>query len=273
MHKTSSVPPPSAVTANRNCGSSILTVVLAFFGILNICPSIIAAGADAATVTTRAELLRRHEDLAAKRIKPDPTKPVQRPAMARTLVETGPHHQIRNNLPADEEAQSSPDATRTTPGDRRIVAIESGMNYWDGQQWTPSDARFAISPEGDAFVAERVQHRTRLTANINEPGAVTVSMPDGTVLRSTPVAVGLFNAVSGESVILAGIQDCVGTLVSDNQVVYEDAFNVNGVTANIVYTIEKGSFAQDIVITGYSGLTVSGHRPEFDGFYEPPYQR
>jgi hypothetical protein len=26
-------------------------------------------------------------------------------------------------------------------------------------------------------------------------------------------------------------------------------------------------------VVGYSGLTVSGHRPEFDGFYEPPYQR
>ncbi len=124
------------------------------------------------------------------------------------------------------------------------------MNYWDGQQWTPSDPRFTISPEGDAFVAERVQHRTRLAANINTPGAVTVSMPDGTGLRSTPVAIGLFNAVSGESVILAGIRDCVGALMSENQVVYEGAFNVNGVTADIVYTIEKGSFAQDIVITG-----------------------
>ena len=150
------------------------------------------------------------------------------------------------------------------------------MHFWDGQQWTPSDARFEISPEGDAFVADRVQHRTRLAANINEPGAVTVSMPDGTVLRSTPVAIGLFNAVSGESVILAGIQDCVGALVNDNQVVYEDAFNVNGVSADIVYTIEKGSFAQDIVITGRLdpmdyGFSTNGARLQlYTELYDPP---
>ncbi|MCL4179246.1 MAG: hypothetical protein KJ072_16075 [Verrucomicrobia bacterium] len=195
-----------------------------------------------------------------------------------TFTEAGPHHRTWTVEPAESDSAAAPDShsLQQGRGGRRIVEIESGMHFWDGQQWTPSDARFDISPEGDAFVADRVQHRTRLAANINEPGAVTVSLPDGTVLRSTPVAIGLFNAVSGESVILAGIQDCVGTLVSDNQVVYEDAFNVNGVSADIVYTIEKGSFAQDIVITGRLdpmdyGFSTNGARLQlYTELYDPP---
>lgn len=124
------------------------------------------------------------------------------------------------------------------------------MHYWTGQEWAPSDPSFTLTPEGDAFVAGRVQHQTRLAANLNVAGAVTVTLPDGPVLRSTPVAIGLFDAASGRSAILAGLRDCATALVSSNQVVYEGAFNENGVTADVVYTLENGSLAQDIVITG-----------------------
>jgi hypothetical protein len=72
-------------------------------------------------------------------------------------------------------------------------------------------------------------------------------MPDGIVLHSTPVGIGLYDAASGQSAILAGITDCSGVLVSSNQVVYENAFNENGVQADVVYTIAQGSFRQDIV--------------------------
>lgn len=88
----------------------------------------------------------------------------------------------------------------------------------------------------------------RLAAdNLNQVGAVTLTTPDGIVLRSTPVAIALYNAESGESAILAGLRDCQGVLVSSNQVAFESAFNENGVLADVVFTIEAGTFSQEIV--------------------------
>jgi hypothetical protein len=200
----------------------------------------------------------------------------ERRSVTGTLIETGPNERVWKVISADPERASRGDGSRQERAGRRIVEIGSGMNYWDGNAWAPSDPSFEIAPEGDAFVAERVQHRTRLAANINVPEAVTVTMPDGTVLRSTPVAIGLFDAASGESAILAGIRDSVGMLVGDNQVVYPGAFNANGVVADVVYTIEKGTFAQDVIITGrldpadYGFPTNSVRLQIYTEFYDPP---
>src|SRR5207249_383694 len=48
--------------------------------------------------------------------------------------------------------------------------------------------------------------------------------------------------------ILGAVKDCSGVLVGSNQVVYANAFS--GLCADIIYTLERGSFEQDVVITG-----------------------
>jgi hypothetical protein len=69
------------------------------------------------------------------------------------------------------------------------------------------------------------------------------------VLNSTPIAIGLYDAASGQTIILAGITNCTGVLVSSNKVLYQDAFNANGARASVVCTAERGSFAADVVLT------------------------
>jgi hypothetical protein len=128
-----------------------------------------------------------------------------------------------------------------------VIEIETGMNYWDGQQWSPSEASFELTE--DAFVADRVQHRTRLNADLNVMSAVTTTLVDGTTLRSTPVAIGLYDPNNGRFAVLATVTNSGGILVATNQVVYSNAFSGN-VCANVVYTLHKGSFHQDVVITG-----------------------
>jgi hypothetical protein len=68
-----------------------------------------------------------------------------------------------------------------------------------------------------------MQHKVGLNANLNVPGAVTVTTRDGITLHSTPVGIGLYDAASGQSAIIARVQDCSGVLLNDNWVVYEDA--------------------------------------------------
>src|SRR5438128_10675011 len=47
---------------------------------------------------------------------------------------------------------------------RRIISMATGMNYWDGQKWVPSEPTF--EPTTNGFVAERVQHRVRLASDL-----------------------------------------------------------------------------------------------------------
>ena len=112
----------------------------------------------------------------------------------------------------------------------------------------PSDARFEVTPE--AFAAERIPHKVWLRGILNVAGAVTMVTPDGQLLCSTPAAIGLYDAASGQSAIIGAIQDCEGVQVSDTEVVYENAFRGDGVWADVVFTISQATFEQDVVIRG-----------------------
>jgi hypothetical protein len=127
-----------------------------------------------------------------------------------------------------------------------LVEIATGMNYWDGKQWSPSDPSFV--PEGDGFIAGKIQHKTRLSSEINVQGAIAVATPNGPTLYSTPVGVGLYDAASGQFALIGELTNSTGVLISSNQVLYENAFD--GVCASLVYSVERGTFAQDVVFTG-----------------------
>jgi hypothetical protein len=134
-----------------------------------------------------------------------------------------------------------------------VTSIATGMNYSpDGEHWLPSDNSFAISQDGMAFVAEKIQHQTRIAANINTSAAVTVTTPNGVTLRSTPIAIGLFDPVSGKSVVVAEITNSSGVLVDAQHLVFSHAFVGGGFDASVVYSLpDVGSFHQDVIFTGF----------------------
>jgi alpha-tubulin suppressor-like RCC1 family protein len=159
----------------------------------------------------------------------------------------------------------------------RIMEIATGMNYWDGRQWTASEAAFEVTP--DAFVANRLQHLVTLNGDLNRLGAVTVVTRDGVVLHSTPVAIGLYDAATGASMIIAGIQSSRGVLVKPNKVVYQNAFrglNGEGLCADVMYTVDRASFEQDVIITGridpeaYGFPKATTQLQIYTEFYEAP---
>ena len=97
-----------------------------------------------------------------------------------SIVQRGPHSEVWRNSAG-----------------QTVTSIGTGMNFWNGEAWTPSDPSFEVSPDGTAFVAANIQDPTRLAANLDTVGAVTVTTPDNVTLRSTPIAIGLFDAASG----------------------------------------------------------------------------
>jgi hypothetical protein len=139
--------------------------------------------------------------------------------------------------------------TRSTES-KHFVELATGMNYWDSnsKSWQPSAAFFSPTMDGSAFVATKVQHNVRLNEDLYVAGAVKITLPEGLTISSSPVAIALFDAASGQSALIATLTNTVGTQVSSNQVVYEKAFV--GVCADISYSIDRGAFSQDIVFTG-----------------------
>ncbi len=138
-----------------------------------------------------------------------------------------------------------------------ITEIATGMNYWDGRTWSPSEPEFQVAADGSGFAIDKVQDPTHLAANLNSYGAVTVTTPDGVTLRSTPLAIGLYDTASGQSVIVATLTNSIGVLADPQDVVYDRAFVGGGFAATVVYSRpDAGTFEQDVVFVGFD--------PDFD---------
>src|SRR6185503_11242732 len=100
--------------------------------------------------------------------------PASKPAWQTPMrVETGPHQRVWQMVASDLNGGTT---NQPDPG-RGVVEMATGMNYWDGRQWVPSDPSFEVTP--DAFVAERLQYKVQLNGNLNRVGAVTVTTRDG----------------------------------------------------------------------------------------------
>jgi hypothetical protein len=145
---------------------------------------------------------------------------------------------------ADQDAAPAGDAmvsVAEAPTVSRVEEIATGMNYWDGEKWTESQASFDVIP--DAFVAPRLQYIVSIGHQINVPNAINILTRDGVTIRSTPVALALYDRTSGASVIIGAITNSTGVLVSSNRVVFENAFH-GPVAADLVYSIEKGHLSR-----------------------------
>jgi RHS repeat-associated protein len=189
--------------------------------------------------------------------------------------EFGPNHR---NLKLDRVRDAvEPQGAEHSLQEKEIVEIATGLNYWNGQEWLPSSAQFELTP--DAFVANRMQHMVSLNDNLNRVGAVTIVTHDSQVLHSTPVAIGLYDAASGRSTIIAAITNSLGVLVGENKVIFENAFaglDGEGICADVIYTVDRASFEQDVVITGRLDPEEYGFPREttriqiYTEFYETP---
>jgi hypothetical protein len=101
-------------------------------------------------------------------------------------------------------------------------------------------------------------HKVWLRGNLNVVGSVTVVSPSGEILRSTPVAIALYNAANGESTVIGTIRDCEVVQVSDTEVVFENAFKGDGVWADVSFRIDQATFSQDVVVRGRLDPTAWG---------------
>ena len=77
-------------------------------------------------------------------------------------------------------------------------------------------------------------------------GAIDQQTPDQQRLRSNILGLAYYDCTTGNSILIAEVQDSRGELISSNQVLYPNAFH--GLNADVRYTYRKGCFEQDVIL-------------------------
>ena len=123
------------------------------------------------------------------------------------------------------------------------VELATGLCYPgpDGQ-WLDSQEEINILPDGTAS-ATNGQHQVYFPVDIYE-GTITLITPDGLQLQSRPLGLCYDNGTN--LVLIGSLTNSVGSLVTNNQAVYPNAFA--GIDADLRYTYRKSGFEQEVVL-------------------------
>src|SRR5207237_7409688 len=105
-------------------------------------------------------------------------------------------------------AQTTVNPQTGPPSTSRYTEISDGMHYWNGQ-W--QESRDLIEIAGDQAVAQYGPAKVIFSGNLNVPGAIDLTSPNGNRLRSQPLGLYYFDRVSGQTVALAAVKDWPAT--------------------------------------------------------------
>src|SRR5512135_2154311 len=92
-------------------------------------------------------------------------------AIDMTNLLVGPHHKFLTR--SGSTAANGLSAAERLGTKGTVVAIASGLNYWDETQqaYLPSVPEFTLDEANQVFVADRVQHKARVAQNLYTEGA------------------------------------------------------------------------------------------------------
>ena len=157
-----------------------------------------------------------------------------------TTTERGPHHRVIEKVTREVQ----PDGSVLEQKSRQID-LATGLHYREGEAWL--ETRELIEPHPDGAVAHFGQAKAAFSANLNTRGALQVVDAEGKQFSSHLLGIVLTDAASGQSLVIAGLNDSIGQIVGDNSIVYADAF-WGDVRADVRYTYRRDGVEQDIVI-------------------------
>jgi hypothetical protein len=155
------------------------------------------------------------------------------------VVERGANHQVWRK----ESYERLPNGKIVTHP-HQYTELASGLNYLNNGRWTPTKERIEVYPGG--AVARQGQHQVIFANNLNSYGAIDMQTPDGKRLRSNVLGLMYYDTATGEAVLIARLQDSEGKVVTDNQVLYPNAFE--GLNADVRYTYTKSGLEQDVIV-------------------------
>jgi hypothetical protein len=191
------------------------------------------------------------------------------PVETQQITARGPHSQtVRNLVPYQDTKGNWQTRTNT------FEQVESGLNYFSEKGvWEPASVE--ITGTQDGATAWQGQHKVSFADNLNVADAIQQRLPDGQLLTSHAYGLGYYDTATGQSVLIAAVQDCGAWLYPPNQVLYTNVFN--GVLADVRYTYTKACFEQDVILRASPpppekyGLSSATSRLEvWTEFVQPP---
>jgi hypothetical protein len=131
---------------------------------------------------------------------------------------------------------------------RAYTEMASGICFTNAAgQLVDAKEEVDIDNVAGGATATNAAHRVHFAGNANTAGgAIHLVAADGKVFDSRVYGLSYWDSASGKSVLLAPLQDCGGTLVGTNRVVYTNAFK--GLKADIEYLFTKAGLEQDIIL-------------------------
>jgi hypothetical protein len=156
-----------------------------------------------------------------------------------SIVERGPHHRTWARV-SEFKLRDDKVFYKTNS----YVELATGMHYFENGQWL--DTQELIEPVEGGAIAQRGPHKVRFAAQINTAGSIILTDPEGKVFRSHPLALYYMDATDGRYEMIAQIKDSTAVLVSENELVYPDAFTNFKCDLRFRYT--KNGFEQDVIL-------------------------
>ena len=157
-----------------------------------------------------------------------------------SVIARGPHNNVwqqvvsRTNLAGESVYRTNV-----------FMELATGLNYWNGSQWTNANSQIQLTPNGAS--ATNSGHQISFSANINTAGSMNLTLPDGRHLSSQIVGLAYFDKATSNSVMFAQTTDTTGQLLSSsNQVIYTNAFT--DFQADVLYTHRKKGYEQDVIL-------------------------
>ena len=159
---------------------------------------------------------------------------------AYTVAERGPHHRVWANVTWQTNAVG-----RITVHTNSYTELATAMHHLVSGKWADSSDQIQIAATGAQ--ATNSQHHVAFLGNINSPGAVDITLPEGQHLIGNVQGLSYFDTASGKSVMIAQVKDSDGELLpSGNRALYRDAFS--GLSADVLYVNAVSGFEQLIVL-------------------------
>jgi len=128
------------------------------------------------------------------------------------IVEKGLNHRVWERL----KSQTLPSG-RIITNKESVYELASGMYYNDANgQLAESQELIEIAQGGASAVASHGQHKVTFANNLNTFGAITLQVA-GKTLRSHLLGLSYSDPSTGKSILIAGVKDSIGELISPNQ--------------------------------------------------------
>ncbi|HEV2694460.1 MAG TPA: hypothetical protein VG347_16320, partial [Verrucomicrobiae bacterium] len=175
---------------------------------------------------------------AANQSRPDSAAPAP---TAYQITERGANHRVWQR----DTYIKSPDG-HIIPQHHAITELAPNLYYKDAHTGEWTESKELIEPFAGGAIARQGAYQVIFANNLNTAGAVDVQEPDGKRLRSNILGLAYYDRSTGQSAVIAQVQDAQGKLIGSNQVLFADAFS--GAHADVRYTYKKASLEQDVVV-------------------------